>query len=336
MPLLATTEDTTETEEPEVAPSPFKKGREVYSPNNYQEIVQDAVAALLRGMATGQRLLEVEYPVLPTGAEYSTEGNLWEDACFLQALDAARLLHKERQFKIHILLSDNVALGRFTNSFAKEIAELPYVTVGSPKGRPTNPLTAAWQAFGGIGTSDETFRRALEGEKVADLFLVILDSAYELGDIEQYYNEKVGEHQTFVLWNPELDTLRADLGLPGYPSEDLHYRFYCKFLPVFFIRPREYSKTVFETFTTFDYEGALFREFPGPWQVMYKQKGRGLVSMAQKRRRYSLYQFKQELLKSLGMADPEGSFGADLEKGVRKATWFEEENDLEVSKTWRL
>lgn len=44
---------------PADAPSPFKKGREVYSPNNYQEIVQDAVAALLRGMATGQRLLEV-------------------------------------------------------------------------------------------------------------------------------------------------------------------------------------------------------------------------------------------------------------------------------------
>jgi hypothetical protein len=37
--------------------------------------------------------------------------------------------------------------------------------------------------------------------------------------------------------------------------------------PVFFLRPRDYSKSVPVAPFIINYSGALFREYPGPWQV---------------------------------------------------------------------
>ena len=36
---------------------------------------------------------------------------------------------------------------------------------------------------------------------------------------------------------------------------------------MFFLRPRDYSKSVAIAPFIVNYSGALFREFPGPWQV---------------------------------------------------------------------
>jgi hypothetical protein len=45
----------------------------------------------------------------------------------------------------------------------------------------------------------------------------------------------------------------------------------CRFLsrvrPVFFLRARDYSKSVAVAPFIINYSGALFREYPGPWQV---------------------------------------------------------------------
>jgi hypothetical protein len=70
-----------------------------------------------------------------------------------------------------------------------------------------------------------------------------------------------------VIWNLELDTLRGDLGLISFPPKDMHYNFLSTILPVFFLRPRDYSKSVPVAPFIVNYSGALFREYPGPWQV---------------------------------------------------------------------
>lgn len=44
-------------------------------------------------------------------------------------------------------------------------------------------------------------------------------------------------------------------------------RFLSKLRPVFFLRPRDYSKSVPVAPFIINYSGALFREYPGPWQV---------------------------------------------------------------------
>lgn len=92
----------------------------------------------------------------------------------------------------------------------------------------------------------------------------------ELPDVETYAESIVG-NRPLISWNMELDTLRADLGLLGFPPKDLQYRFLSMFKPVFYIRQRDYSKTVAVAPFIINYSGALFREYPGPWQVMLRQ-----------------------------------------------------------------
>lgn len=46
-------------------------------------------------------------------------------------------------------------------------------------------------------------------------------------------------------------------------------RFLSKLRPVFFLRPRDYSKSVPVAPFIVNYSGALFREYPGPWQVRH-------------------------------------------------------------------
>ena len=81
----------------------------------------------------------------------------------------------------------------------------------------------------------------------------------------------VKEGSTLVFWNCELDTLRSDLGLFGFPPKDVQYDFLSAFKPVFYLRQRDYSKTVNVAPFIINYSGCLFREFPGPWQVMLRQ-----------------------------------------------------------------
>ncbi len=76
-----------------------------------------------------------------------------------------------------------------------------------------------------------------------------------------------GSNKVVILWNLELESLRGDLGLPAFPPKSIHYEFLSYFRPVFFLRTRDYSKSVPVPPYLVNYSGALFREYPGPWQV---------------------------------------------------------------------
>ena len=140
-----------------------------------------------------------------------------------------------------------------------------------------------------------------------------------------------------MLFNLELDTVRGDLGLPPNPPKELHYRFLSAVRPVFFLRQRDYSKSMAVAPFIVNYSGALFREYPGPWQVLLRQDSGEYACIAEDSVRYNLGEVKEELMAAMGLNTEEaGSAMAFLRRGYKTSTWFEDEIELEQSREWRL
>ena len=76
--------------------------------------------------------------------------------------------------------------------------------------------------------ADQSFVHILHCATVqADLFMAVNASTVELVDLENYVRDTVGG-KPIVLWNLELDTLRADLGAPpGSPQCKIGHRRDC-------------------------------------------------------------------------------------------------------------
>ena len=136
--------------------------------------------------------------------------------------------------------------------------------------------------------------------------------------------------------HPQLETARGDLGLPGFPGKDLHLRFLSRFKPALFLRQRSYSKTVNVAPFLLNYDGATFREYPGPWQVMLRTDGGDLACIAERPERYPLGEAKEEMLAAMGLnTEEEGSTMLFLRRGYKTATWWEEATNEEESDKWR-
>lgn len=88
-----------------------------------------------------------------------------------------------------------------------------------------------------------------------------------------------------VFWNCELDTLRGDLGLIGFPPKSVQFEFLSGCKPVYYVRQRDYAKTVSVAPFNVNYSGCLFREYPGPWQVMIRDDTGKYVCIAEDRTR---------------------------------------------------
>jgi len=303
----------------------------IYRPQSFQEIVTDASRAVLKAIGDGVTRMEVEFPPIPTSIDaYKGASDVFIDANVQLAISAAKQIAAAGK-KVHVVTPDLGEYSRSYKMFKSSLDMIEGVTMGHLKESSKGDFLNGFQSLFSGGAPDSAPAGA-----AADVFLIANVSAVELPAVEAYVNEVVKD-KVAVTWNLELDTLRGDLGLLGYPPKDVHYRFLSTLRPVFFVRIRDYSKAVPVAPFIVNYSGALFREYPGPYQIMLKQDSGEYACIAEDPVRYNLGEVKEELLAAMGLnTEEEGSAMQFLRRGVKTSTWFEDETELEQSKQWRL
>eukprot|EP00559_Dactyliosolen_fragilissimus_P000684 CAMPEP_0184867106 /NCGR_PEP_ID=MMETSP0580-20130426/25047_1 /TAXON_ID=1118495 /ORGANISM="Dactyliosolen fragilissimus" /LENGTH=400 /DNA_ID=CAMNT_0027367155 /DNA_START=90 /DNA_END=1292 /DNA_ORIENTATION=- len=342
-------------------------------PSSFYELQINSARAAELAIRDGYRLIEVEFPPLPAQVLEMDDVSAYDvaEANLKLAIDFAKSFAAKTNTESSSTVVDSTTAStdseldsNYSSNNNAKIVKLPrkvaimlpdeseYKIAIENLGNTANPYPGV--TVSALRRSDPRDERFFKPEQVfmslmgnksggiiqpidgVDMYVCIVASAQELPDIEELY-DLLGDDKIICFYNLKLDVLRGDLGAPAFPPREFQDRFLSKVKPVYYLRTRQYSRSTAQPPFMVNYQGCLFRSYPGQFQTLL-DTGTGKYRRVKGNDvRPALGEFKEELTDALrdeGIIQKEGNVLNFLRTGYKTTTWWEEERD-DASDSWK-
>lgn len=303
-------------------------------PASFFELQQDCIRATRLARNDNHKLLEVEFPPLPANV--------------LELDDVSAYDVAEANMKLALEYAKGLLVASADESGSASLKKIAILLPDEPEAEIAIEKTGTANPYPGITISslrqsDPDDDRYIRPEQVllslfgqgsggsvkpmedVDMYICLTASAQELPDIEELH--QLDPEKTVVFYNLKLDVLRGDLGAPAFPGKDFQDRFLSKVKPVYYLRTRQYTRSTANPPFLVNYQGCLFRSYPGEYQTLIDTGNGSYRRICGSGIRPSLGAFKEQLtdeLKRQGILEEESSVLNFLRTGYKTTTWWEE------------
>lgn len=306
-------------------------------PKSFFDLQINSARAAQLAMDDGHKLLEVEFPPLPANVLEMDDVSAYEvaQANTNLAIDFSKSMVAQRDIRVTIMFPDEAEANIQKESLGDTDTPSPGVKISSLRrskegdNRLVKPESFFLNLFGG-GSGGQ-----VQPEPDTDMYVIVVASAQELPDVEELVELDPGK--TIVFYNLKLDVLRGDLGAPAFPPKDFQDRFLSKIKPVYYLRTRQYSRSTANPPYIINFQGCLFRSYPGVYQTLLDTGTGSYRRVKGNSNRPALGEFKQELTNALevdGVLKEEVSILNFLRTGYKVTTWWEDDRE-NASNKWR-
>ena len=317
-------------------------------PASFYELQRASVRAAQMAMDDGKTLLEIEFPPLPANVLEMDDVSAYDvaRANVKLALDFAKSFATTgEQGQVAIMLPDESECNIMLEDLEIESKPYPGVQLTSLRRseegddrliKPENFL------IGLMGRGSGGTTKPIENTK---MYVIVGASAQELPDVEELYEQikdekdENGNPPVIVFYNLKLDVLRGDLGAPAFPGKDFQDRFLSRVKPVYYLRTRQYSRSIDKPPFILNYQGCIFRSYPGHYQTLLDTGTGRYRKVVGDDIRPALGEFKEQLTDALreegaiAKKEQEGALFGFLRTGYKTTTWWEDERE-DASTEW--
>eukprot|EP00607_Mallomonas_marina_P005010 CAMPEP_0182425800 /NCGR_PEP_ID=MMETSP1167-20130531/12285_1 /TAXON_ID=2988 /ORGANISM="Mallomonas Sp, Strain CCMP3275" /LENGTH=307 /DNA_ID=CAMNT_0024606795 /DNA_START=224 /DNA_END=1147 /DNA_ORIENTATION=+ len=300
-------------------------------PSTFLNCVKQAAVAAKQAVAENTTLIEVEFPPLPLEflEDSSSSARDIADANTRWAIELAKSFTAEGK-RVSIVYPDQAELE----------AAIEYVDMGDTA-TPFENITLATIRTDSIKNAQSldqivfsilgaTVGGTVEVIPNTDVYVAVVSSTQELPDLEKLHN--LDPSIPIIFFNLRLDILRGDLGLPLFPSRDLHYNFLSFIKPAYILRSRAFATSLRRPPFIINYSGVLFRVYPEPYQCILNTgegKSRPAETMDERPTNKAFRDALTMSLKVPGVPPEELKTQGNL-------VWWEKDIDKEKSSNWRI
>jgi len=328
-------------------PNDIKKASDREAPpSSFFQLQINCARSAELAIRNGHKLIEVEFPPLPAQVLEMDDVSAYQVAA--ANIDLAIDFAKSFAAKKSDTENSDVKLPKRTAILLPDEAEanIAIENLGGPNPYPGITVSS-------LIRSDKNDKRIIKPEQLVlnlfgrknlgavkpikdvDMYIIVVASAQELPDVEELH--QLEPDKIICFYNLKLDILRGDLGAPAFPPKDFQDRFLSKVKPVYYLRTRQYSRSVANPPFVVNFQGCLFRSYPGQFQTLLDTGNGKYRRVVGSDTRPGLGEFKQQLTNALtgdGVIKEEGNFLNFLRTGYKTSTWWEEERE-DADDGWR-